>query len=94
MSEQVLENCGYKTSRTVIFSKTYGEDTLRCPYKEYSSLNRWQANMDLLSITTHLRKGMKVTILPPGDVNLRPIPSRRGLFEDSPYSVVGAACPS
>jgi hypothetical protein len=28
------------------------EDTLRCPYKDYSSLNRWQANMDLLSVFT------------------------------------------
>jgi hypothetical protein len=35
-----------------IFEK-HGEDTLRCPYKDYSSLNRWQINMDLLSITTH-----------------------------------------
>jgi hypothetical protein len=30
--------------------KTYGEDTPRCPYKNYSSLNRWQANRDLLSV--------------------------------------------
>jgi hypothetical protein len=35
---------GYNTSRTVLFSKTYGEETLRCLYKDYSSLNRWQAN--------------------------------------------------
>jgi hypothetical protein len=65
----------------VLFSKTYGEDTLRCPYKDYSSLNKWQANKDLLStiyflVTTHLRQGKKVSILPPGDVNPRPVPSR------------------
>jgi hypothetical protein len=38
---------GYNTSCTVLFLKTYGEDTLRCSYKDYSSLNRWQANRDL-----------------------------------------------
>jgi hypothetical protein len=37
---------------TAIFSKTYGEDTLQCPYKDYSSLNRWQAIRDLLSVFT------------------------------------------
>jgi hypothetical protein len=39
---------GYNTSHMVIFSKTYGDDTLRCLYKDYSSLNKWQANRDLL----------------------------------------------
>jgi hypothetical protein len=39
-------------SHTIIFSKTHGEDTLRCPYKDYSSLNRWQANWVLLSVFT------------------------------------------
>jgi hypothetical protein len=48
----------YNTSLTVIFLKTYSEHTLRCPYKDYSSLNRWQANRD-----------KKVSILLPGDVN-------------------------
>jgi hypothetical protein len=46
------------------------------------------------SITTHLRYVKKVSILPLGDVNPGPIPSRRGLLEDSPYRVVGATCPS
>jgi hypothetical protein len=32
---------------TVIFLKTYGEDMLECLYKDYSSLDRWQANRDL-----------------------------------------------
>jgi hypothetical protein len=80
-----------------IFSKTYGEDTLRCPYKDYSHLNRWQANRVLLSallstnsfsVMTHLCQGKKVRILPPGDVNPRPVPSRRGLLEDSSYHAV------
>jgi hypothetical protein len=62
---------------------------LRCPYKDYSSLNRWQANRDLLSVMTHQRQGKMVSILPPGDVNPGPIPSRRGLLEDSPYRAVG-----
>jgi hypothetical protein len=73
------------TSRTVIFVKTYGEETLRCPYKDYSSLNWWQANRDLLSVftfcnlpfvTTQLRQVKKVCILPSGDVNPGPVPSR------------------
>jgi hypothetical protein len=81
-------------SCTTIFLKTYGEDTLRCSYKDYSSLNRRQANKDLLSITMHLRQGKKVSILPPGDVNPGTVPSRRGLLKDSPYCVVGVACPS
>jgi hypothetical protein len=52
MSQLVSEHYRYNTSCTVLFSKTYGEDTLRCPYKYYSSLNRWQANRDLLSTFT------------------------------------------
>jgi hypothetical protein len=49
-------------SCTVLFSKTCGEEMLRCPYKNCSSLNRWQANRDLLSaiyfyVTTYRRKG-------------------------------------
>jgi hypothetical protein len=71
---------------TTIFLKTYGEDTLRCPYKNYSSLRRWQANMDLfsvftfcilLSVMTHLCQGKKVSILVPSDVNSGPVASRR-----------------
>jgi hypothetical protein len=40
---------------------------------------------------THQRQGKKIIILPPGDVDLGPVPSRRGLLEDSPYRAVGAA---
>jgi hypothetical protein len=65
----------------------------RCPHKDYSSLNRWQANSDLLFVftfcnllyvTTHLRQGKKVSILMPGDVNFGPIASRQGLLEAVP----------
>jgi hypothetical protein len=45
---------------------------------------------NLLSVTTHLHQGKKVSILPPSVVNLRPIPSRRGLLEGSLYHAVGA----
>jgi hypothetical protein len=75
-----------------IFEK-HGDDTLRCPYKDYSSLNMWQANRDLLSVftfynllpvTMHLRQGKKISILVPGDVNSGPVASRRGLLEAVP----------
>jgi hypothetical protein len=93
MSQLILEHYGYNTSRMVIFSKNRGEETLRCPYKNYSSLNGWQANRDLLSVftycnllpvTTHLHQGTKVSILMPGDVNSGPVALRRGLLEAVP----------
>jgi hypothetical protein len=83
------------------FWKNYSEDTLTCSYKDYNSLNRWQANRVLLSallsanyfsVTMRLRQGKKVSILPLGDVNLGSIPSRWGLLEDSPYRVIGVVC--
>jgi hypothetical protein len=76
-----------------IFLKTYGEDTLQYPYKGYSSLDRWQANRDLisvftfhnlLSVTTHLHQGKKVSILVLSDVDSGPVASRRGLLEAVP----------
>jgi hypothetical protein len=85
MSQLVLEPYEYNTTLTVIFSKTYSEDTLQCPYKDYSSLDRWQANGDLLSVftfrnllsvTMHLRQGKKLSILVPGDVDSSPVASR------------------
>jgi hypothetical protein len=93
MSQLVSESYKYNTTLTAIFSKTYSEDTLQCVYKDYSSLGRWQANSDLLSIftfcnllfvMTHLRQGNKVSIHPRGDVNPRPVASRRGLLEAVP----------
>jgi hypothetical protein len=71
------------------------------PNKNYSSLNKWQANWVLLStftfaiyysVTMHLRQGKRVSFLPPGDVNPGPIPLRRGFLKDSPYCAVGDAC--
>jgi hypothetical protein len=93
MSQLVSEPYEYNTTLTTIFLKPYGEDTLQCPYKDYSSLNRWQANMDLLSVftfynllsvTAHLRQGKKVSILVSGDVNSGSVASRRGLLEAVP----------
>jgi hypothetical protein len=84
----------------IIFLKTYSEEMLRCPYKDYSSLNRCQANMNLLLVftfcnllfvTTHLRQCKKVSILPPGDVNPGSVVSRQGLLEDNPYHAVRPA---
>jgi hypothetical protein len=69
---------------TAIFLKTYGQDMLQCPYKDYSRLDRWQANMDLLSVftfcnlfsaTMHLCQGKKVSILVPGHVISDPVTS-------------------
>jgi hypothetical protein len=93
MSQLVLEPYEYNTTLTAIFLKTYGEDTLQCPYKDYSSLDRWQANRDLLSVftfynllfaMTHLRQGKKLSILVPGDVNSGPVASRQALLEAVP----------
>jgi hypothetical protein len=61
--------------------ENHGDDMLRCPHNDYSSLNRWQANRDLLyviyfSVTTHIRQGKKVSILVSGDVNSSPVASR------------------
>jgi hypothetical protein len=44
----------------------------------------------LLSVMTHRRHSKMVSILSPSDVNPGPVPSRRGLLEDSPYHAVGA----
>jgi hypothetical protein len=89
MSQLVSEPYEYNTTLTVIFSKTYGEDTIQWSYKDYSSLDRWQANRDLLSViyfsvTTHLHQGKKVSILVLGDVDSGPVASRRGLLEAVP----------
>jgi hypothetical protein len=52
MSQLVSGHYRCNTSCTTIFSKIYGEEMLRCPYKDYSSLNRWQGNRDLISAFT------------------------------------------
>jgi hypothetical protein len=55
MSQLVSEPYEYNTTLTAIFSKTYGEDTLQCLYNDYSSLDRWQDNRDLLSVIYFLQ---------------------------------------
>jgi hypothetical protein len=50
MSQLISEPYEHNTTLTTIFLKTYGEDTLQCPYKDYSSLDRWQTNMNLFSV--------------------------------------------
>jgi hypothetical protein len=40
MSQLVSKTYEYNTTLTAIFLKTYDEDRLQCPYKDYSSLNR------------------------------------------------------
>jgi hypothetical protein len=52
MSQLVSKHYRYNTSHTTIFLKTYSEETLICPYKDYSSLTSWQANWVLLSALT------------------------------------------
>jgi hypothetical protein len=52
MSQLVSEMYEYNTILMTIFSKTYGEDTLQCLYKDYSSLDKWQSNRDLLLVFT------------------------------------------
>jgi hypothetical protein len=52
MSQLVSEPYEYNTSLAAIFSKTYGEDMLQCPYKDYSSLNKCQANRNSFSVFT------------------------------------------
>jgi hypothetical protein len=47
MSHLVSELDEYNTSLTAIFLKTYSDDKVRCPYRDYSSFNRWQANRGL-----------------------------------------------
>jgi hypothetical protein len=67
MSQLVSEPYEYNTTLIAIFLKTYREETLQCPHKEYSSLDRWQDNRDLifvftfcnlLYVTTHQRHGL------------------------------------
>jgi hypothetical protein len=93
MSQLVLELYEYNTTLTAIFSITYSEFTFQCPYKDYSSLDRWQANRDLPSVFTfcnllfammHQRQGKEVSILVLGDVDSDPIASRQDLLEAIP----------
>jgi hypothetical protein len=98
MSQLVSGPYEYHTTLTVIFFKTYSEDTLQCPHKDYNSLDRWQANRDLLSVftfynllftTTHLHQGKKVSILVSGgECRIHCLKAR--IAWGSPYRVIGA----
>jgi hypothetical protein len=50
MSQLVSEAYAYNMTLTATFLKTYSEDMLQRPYKDYSSFDRWQANWDLLFV--------------------------------------------
>jgi hypothetical protein len=93
MSQLVSEPYEYNMTLAAIFLKTYGENMLQCPYKDYSSLDRWQANRDLLSVFTFCNllfcndaptQDKKVSILVTGDVDSGPVASRRDLLEAVP----------
>jgi hypothetical protein len=97
----VLEHYRYNTSRTVLFSKTAVRKLLDAHIRTIVVLTGGKLTgisfLHLLyaiyySVTTHLRSGKKVSILPSGDVNPRPVPSRRVLLEDSLYHAVGVTC--
>jgi hypothetical protein len=49
MPQLVSEPYEHNMTLTAIFLKTYSEEMLQCPYKDYSTLGRWHANEDLLS---------------------------------------------
>jgi hypothetical protein len=84
MSQLVSESYEYNMTLMAISLKTYGENRLQYPYKDNNSLNRCQANKNLLSVTTHLHQVKKVSVLVPSDVDSDPVTSRRGLLEAVP----------
>jgi hypothetical protein len=97
----VSKHYGYNTSRMILFSKTAVRKCLEAHIRTIVVLTGGKLTgiyfLHLLYaiyyfVTTHLQNGKKVSILPPGDVNPGPVPSRRGLLEDSPYRAVGVAC--
>jgi hypothetical protein len=103
ISQLVSEHYGYNTSRTVLFLETAVRIRLEAHIRTIVVLTGGKLTgiyfLHLLYasyyfITTHLQKGKKLSILPSGDVNPIPIPSRRGLLEDNLYRAVGVACPS
>jgi hypothetical protein len=81
----VLEHYGYNTLRTILFSKTAVRIRLDAHIRTIivltsGKLTRFYFLYLLYAIyyyvTTHLQQGKKVCILPSGDVNLGPVPSR------------------
>jgi hypothetical protein len=90
----------YNTSRTVLFLKTVVRIHLDAHIRTIIVLTGgkligiyflYLLYVIYFSVTMHLRQGKNVSILSPGDANPGPVVSRRGLLEDSPYHVVGAA---
>jgi cytochrome c biogenesis protein ResB len=71
---------GYNTSRTVLFLKTAVRMHVDAHIRTIVVLIGGKLTaiyfLYLLFVTTHLRQGKKVSILPPGDVNSGPVPSR------------------
>jgi hypothetical protein len=76
-------HCGYNTSRTVLFSKTMVRIVLDAHIRTILVLTggkltgiyfSYLLSTIYLSVTTHRRRGKKVSILPPGDGNLGPDP--------------------
>jgi hypothetical protein len=93
MSQLISEPYEYNTSLTAIFSKLTVRIRLDANIRTIVVLTGVKLIgiyfLHLLSVMTHRRQGKKLSILPLGDVNLKPIPSRRYLLEDNPYRVVG-----
>jgi hypothetical protein len=71
---------GYNTSRMVLFLKTAVRICLDAHIRTIVVLTGGKLTgiyfLHLLYVTTHRRQGKKVSILPLGDVNPGPIPSR------------------
>jgi hypothetical protein len=101
MLHLVSEYYGYNTLRMVLLSKT----TVRIHLDAHISTIVVLTGGKLIeiyflyllyviysSVMMHLRPGKKVSILPLGDVNPGPIPSRRDLLKDSTYQTVGVVC--
>jgi hypothetical protein len=100
-SQLVSQHYGYNTSRTALFLKTAVRIRLDAHIRTTVVLTGGKIIgiyfLHLLyaiyfSVMMHRQKGKNVSILLLGDVNPGPVPSRRGLLEDSPYRAVGVAC--
>jgi hypothetical protein len=90
MPQVVSELYGYNMSLTTIFSKTYVENTLQCLYKDYSSLNRWQASRDLLS-TIYFCNDVPTKYPLVGWCESQTRTLKTGLLEDSLYCALETA---
>jgi hypothetical protein len=85
MSHLVSKHYGYHTSRTVLFSKTTVRIHLDAHIRSIVVLTGGKLTgfyflllpyAIYYSVTMHRRKGKKISILPSGDVNPEPVPSR------------------